>query len=105
MQSRMRSTYLMVMSFVLFIALLGCAGDRTKRSTGEYADDNVIAAKVKSALIADPDVKGTQVDVEVFKGVVQLSGFVNDAVQVRKATTIASNVGGVTEVRNTLQVR
>jgi osmotically-inducible protein OsmY len=95
----------MVISFVLVIALLGCAGDRTTRSTGEYTEDNVIAAKVKSALIADPDTKGTQVDVEVFKGVVQLSGFVDNAIQVRKAATIASNVGGVTEVRNTLQVR
>lgn len=76
-----------------------------KAEHGEYTDDHVIAAKVKSALIADPDVKGTQVDVEVFKGVVQLSGFVNNANQVRKAATIASNVGGVTEVRNTLQVR
>jgi osmotically-inducible protein OsmY len=95
----------MGISLVLIIALLGCAGDRTTRGTGEYVDDHVIATKVKSALVADPDTKGMQVDVEVFKGVVQLSGFVDDTSQVRKAATIASNVGGVTEVRNTLQVR
>jgi len=105
MQSRMRSISSMVMSFVLSIALLGCAGDRVTRSTGQYTADSAITAKVKTALIADPDVKGTQVDVEVFKGVVQLSGFVDNTNQVRKAANIASNVGGVREVRNTLQLR
>jgi osmotically-inducible protein OsmY len=85
--------------------MLGCAGDRTSKSTGQVIDDNAIAAKVKSALVADPDVKGTQVNVDVFKGAVQLSGFVDNAAQAQKAVNLARNVPGVTEVRNSLIVK
>jgi osmotically-inducible protein OsmY len=95
------------MCLVVILAISACAGDqnRTDRSAGQVAEDNAIAAKVKSALIADPQVKGTQVDVEVFKGVVQLSGFVDNTTNVQKAVSIARNVSGVKEVRNTLQAR
>ena len=89
----------------LVIAVSACAGDRTNRSTGQAVDDNVIAEKVKSNLIADPAVKGMQIDVEVFKGVVQLSGFVDHTSNAQKAVTIARNVDGVREVRNSLIVK
>jgi osmotically-inducible protein OsmY len=89
----------------LTVATLGCAGDRTSKSTGQVVDDNVIAAKVKSALVADPDVKGTQVNVDVFKGAVQLSGFVDNTAQAQKAVSIARSVQGVKEVRNSLTVK
>jgi osmotically-inducible protein OsmY len=94
-----------IVCLVLTVAILGCAGDRTSKSTGQVIDDNAIAAKVKTALIADPDVKGTQVEVEVFKGTVQLSGFVDNAAHAQKAVTIARNVEGVKEVRNSLIVK
>jgi len=98
--------YISVMvCLILTAALLGCAGDRTHRSTGQTVDDNAIAAKVKSALIADPEVQGTQVQVEVFKGRVQLSGFVDSAADAQRAITIARNVQGVTEVHNSLIVK
>src|SRR5262249_3583181 len=104
MSSQMR--YVSVIGcLVLVVAILGCAGDRTTRSTGQVIDDGAIATKVKSALIADPDVKGTQVQVEVNKGVVQLSGFVDSAAQARRAVTVARNVQGVSEVRNSLLVK
>jgi hyperosmotically inducible protein len=94
-----------LMCLVLTMALAACAGDRTTRSTGQVIDDNAIAAKVKTALVADPDVKGMQVDVDVHQGVVQLNGVVNNATNVQKAVRIARNVEGVREVRNNLVVQ
>jgi osmotically-inducible protein OsmY len=85
--------------------LLGCAGTRTRASTGEYIDDSAISTKVKTALHADEDVSGFQVNVETFKGVVQLSGFVDTAAQAQKAEHIARRVEGVEEVRNNLTVK
>jgi osmotically-inducible protein OsmY len=85
--------------------LLGCAGSRTRASTGEYIDDSAISTKVKTALHADEDVSGFQVNVETFKGVVQLSGFVDTAAQAQKAEQIARRVEGVEEVRNNLTVK
>jgi osmotically-inducible protein OsmY len=104
MYSQVRYASVMV-CLIVIAALLGCAGDRTRKSTGQAIDDGAIAAKVKSALIADPEVKGTQVQVEVYKGVVQLSGFVDSPVNAQRAVTIARNVPGVAEVRNSLIVK
>ncbi len=84
---------------------VGCAGDRTHRSTGAYLDDKSIAAKVKADLIGDPDVKAAQVKVNVFRGDVQLSGFVENDTQKQKAEQIARNVNGVNFVKNDLVVR
>jgi osmotically-inducible protein OsmY len=85
--------------------MLGCAGDRTTRSTGQAIDDSAITTKVKSALIADPEVKGTQMQVEVYRGVVQLSGFVDRLADAQRAVAVARNVEGVKEVRNNLIVK
>lgn len=104
MQGRVRYISL-VMCLVWVIAIVGCAGDRTTRSTGQFVDDSAIANKVKTAFYADPEVKGTQVEVEVFKGVVQLSGFVDNAIQAQKAVQIARGVDGVREVRNSMIVK
>lgn len=90
---------------ILLFALLGCAGDRVTRSTGEFVDDSVLANKVKTALYADEDVAGTRIEVEAFKGVVQLSGFVNSPRESSKAMTIARNIKGVKEVRNNMIVK
>ena len=95
----------LIACLVFAVVVSACAGDRTSRSTGQSVDDSAIATKVKSALIADPAVKGTQVEVEVFKGVVQLSGFVDSSVSAQKAVSIARNVQGVTEVRNSMIVK
>ena len=95
----------LVMCLVWVIAIVGCAGDRTTQSTGQFVDDSAIANKVKTAFYADPEVKGTQVEVEVFKGVVQLSGFVDNAIQAQKAVQIARGVEGVRDVRNSMIVK
>jgi osmotically-inducible protein OsmY len=106
MHSKTRYRYIgLMICLVCSIVVSACAGDRTSRSTGQTIDDNAIATKVKSALVADPAVKGSQVEVEVFKGVVQLSGFVDSAASAQRAVTLARNVPGVTEVRNSMIVK
>ena len=95
----------LTLCLVLLVAMLGCVGSRTQESTGELLDDNVITAKVKAALLADPDVSGFQVSVETFKAVVQLSGFVDTAAQARKAVQIARGVSGVKSVKNSMIIK
>jgi len=104
MSQRISCIRLMV-CLVFFTAMLGCAGNRTHDSTGQYIDDSAITTKVKTALLADKEVSGGQVEVETFKGVVQLSGFVDTAVQKQKAEQIARRTQGVKEVKNDLIVK
>ena len=92
---------------VLFLTALiaGCAGTRTKESTGEYVDDSVITAKIKAEILDDPMLKVFQINVETFKGEVQLSGFVNSAAASAKAVEISRKVKGVTSVKNSMIVK
>src|SRR5687767_6392719 len=62
---------------ILMVSALGCAGSATQESTGEFVTDSWITTKVKASLAQDPNVKATEVNVETFKGAVQLSGFVS----------------------------
>ena len=62
---------------VLLVATaMGCASTRTQEGTGEYVDDTAITTKVKAAIFNEPTLKSAEINVETFKGVVQLSGFV-----------------------------
>jgi osmotically-inducible protein OsmY len=91
---------------VLVAALMaGCASGPTQSSTGEYIDDSAITAWVKTAIFNDPTLKTAQIGVESYKGVVQLSGFVDSKEAVAKATQVASSVKGVKSVRNSLIVK
>ena len=83
----------------------GCSGDRYSRSTGETIDDASITAKVKSELLADPQVKGMSVKVDTFRGQVQLTGFVDTFEQKQKAEQLARQVNGVDMVRNNIVVK
>jgi len=74
---------------VVTLAMVACASTRTTKSAGEQIDDSVTTASVKSALIADPVTKAHQIDVEVFKGTVQLNGFVDTAASKTRATEVA----------------
>ena len=87
------------------IPFAGCAATPTRESTGEYFDDSTITAKVKSALFADREVSGFAVKVVTFKGVVQLSGFVNSAEQKQEAGMVAVRVHGVRAVTNNITVK
>jgi osmotically-inducible protein OsmY len=95
-------------AFLLALALasvLGCAATETKESTGEYFDDTWITTKVKAALIEDPLVKATEVNVETYKGVVQLSGFVSSNAAMQQAVKVTKGIKGVTSVRNDIRIK
>jgi hyperosmotically inducible protein len=81
-----------------------CSSTRTQQSAGEVIDDSVLTSKVKLALIDDPVTKAGQINVETFRGVVQLGGFVDNARIKEQATRVARSVTGVKEVRNDLRV-
>lgn len=87
------------------LALTACSSTPTKESAGEYIDDTVITAKVKAAMANDPTVKATEINVETFKGEVQLSGFVADPASASRAAELARGVKGVTAVKNDVRVK
>jgi len=89
----------------LIAVFVGCASTPKKSGTGEYIDDSVITTKVKAAIFNDPALKVFQINVETFKGEVQLSGFVDSAQSVKKAGEVARGVKGVTSVKNSLIVK
>ncbi|MFO0995053.1 MAG: BON domain-containing protein [Alphaproteobacteria bacterium] len=89
----------------LALPIAGCAGSSTKESTGEYLDDSVISNKVRARIVGEKDLSIFQIDVTTFKGVVQLSGFVDKAEQKAKAGQVAASVSGVKEVKNDLVVK
>lgn len=92
--------------FLAFIlAVTGCASTSKEKSTGEYIDDAVITTKVKAAFVEDKELKATEIQVETFKGVVQLSGFVADRSHIGKAEQVARKVKGVTSVKNDIRVK
>jgi len=84
---------------------LGCASTATQEGTGEYVDDSVITTKVKAAIFNEPTLKSAEINVETFKGEVQLSGFVNSQSDINKAAEIARGVKGVTSVKNDMRVK
>ena len=88
-------------------ALSGCSSTSTgtHESIGEYKDDTIITTKVKTALAKDPVVKAYQVSVETYRGVVQLSGFVDSEASVQRAGQVAQSVAGVRTVKNEIQVK
>ena len=90
---------------LVMAVIAGCAGTRTTESTGQYVDDSTITAKVKAAIFDDPVLKVLQINVETFKGTVQLSGFVNSAEIRSRAAVVAGRVSGVRSVKNDLMVK
>ena len=91
---------------VAFAALLAaCAGTAKQESTGEYIDDTVLTSRVKSALLNDPGVSGLSINVETFKGTVQLAGFVKTVTERNRAVQLARDVKGVRQVKNDILIR
>lgn len=101
----MKHMKISVIALIFSTVLFGCAGDTASRSTGEYVDDSVITTKVKTALLDDPVVKGLEINVETFKGVIQLSGFANSDVEKDQAGRLAKSVEGVVSVENDIIVK
>ena len=94
-----------VLSTLVLVATLGCASTRTQEGTGQYVDDSVITTKVKAAILNEPGLKVSEINVETFKGVVQLSGFVSSSADINTATKVAHAVAGVTSVKNDMHVK
>ena len=90
---------------ILLVSFLGCASTAKHEGTGEYFDDSVITTKVKAAIFNDASLKSSEINVETFKGVVQLSGFVNSQADIDKAVDLARGVKGVTSVKNDMRVK
>ena len=94
-----------IFAAVILMMTIGCASTRTQEGTGQYVDDSVITTKVKAAILGEPGLKVSEINVETFKGVVQLSGFVSSRDDVRSAVRVASAVNGVKSVKNDMQVK
>ena len=90
---------------VLMATALGCASTSKTEGTGEYMDDTVITTKVKAAILDEPTLKSAEINVETFKGVVQLSGFVSSPSAQSTAVAVAGKVGGVKSVKNDMRVK
>ncbi len=85
--------------------IAGCSSTPSQQSTGEAIDDGVVTARVKAKLIEDPVTKAHQINVDTFKGTVQLSGFVETEQARSRALQIAREVNGVKQVKDALQIR
>ena len=90
---------------VALVSVVACAPTAKKEGTGQYIDDTVITTKVKAALIEDPMTKATEINVETFKGVVQLSGFVSSQAAANRAVELARGVAGVKSVKNDMRIK
>ena len=90
---------------IVFTALLGCASTSKQEGTGEYVDDTVLTAKVKAEIFNEPSLKSAEINVETFKGVVQLSGFVNSREDINQAAQVARGVKGVVSVKNDMRLK
>ena len=90
---------------LMLVSFLGCASTEKREGTGEYIDDSVITTKVKAAIFNEPSLKSAEINVETFKGVVQLSGFVSSRIAESKAIEVASSVKGVKSVKNDMRVK
>jgi len=90
---------------VALLTVVGCAATKTREGTGQYVDDSIITSKVKAAILAEPTLSSAEINVETFKGVVQLSGFVNSSADISKAVSVAGSVGGVVSVKNDMRLK
>ncbi len=103
MANRTRAT--LILAAMLTVGVVACTSTPSQQPTGQAIDDGVVTAKVKAALIEDPVTKVHQINVETFKGQVQLSGFVETDEARTRALQLARDVEGVKQVKDAMQVR
>ena len=87
------------------VSVLGCATQSEPQSAGAYMGDAWVTTQVKTGILNEPSLKVTQINVETYKSVVQLSGFVDNSASQAKAVEIAKAVKGETSVKNDLRLR
>lgn len=102
---KLRQFTQILLALMMALLLAACAGTDKRQSTGEYIDDTVLTSRVKATLLNDPLVSGLAVNVETYKGTVQLSGFVKSAEERNRAVALARAVKGVRQVRNDILIR
>lgn len=90
---------------VMLVTIVGCASTSKQDGTGEYVDDSIITAKVKAAILNEPTLKSVEINVETFKGVVQLSGFVSSQAAINKAVDVTRHISGVKSVKNDMRIK
>ena len=90
---------------VVLFALAGCVSTAKTEGTGAYVEDSVITGKVKAVILNEPMLKSREINVETFKGVVQLSGFISSEAEAMKAVEVARNVKGVMSVKNDMRLK
>jgi hypothetical protein len=107
-QNRARSDArrLVVLLYVAIISFAAaCAATPTRESTGGYVDDSTITAKIKADLLQDNKLTASDVHMKTYKGIVDLSSFVNRESDISEAGIVAGRVSGVTSVHNNLIVK
>jgi osmotically-inducible protein OsmY len=94
-----------VLFAIALASLLGCASTAKQEGTGEYLDDTVLTTKVKAAIFNEPSLQSAEINVETFKAVVQLSGFVSSQADIDRAVQVARSVPGVSSVKNAMRLK
>jgi osmotically-inducible protein OsmY len=90
---------------VALTALMGCAATSKSEGTAGYVDDAVITTKTKAAIFNESSLKSSEINVETFKGRVQLSGFVSSQADINRAVEVAKGITGVTSVKNDMRLK
>ena len=90
---------------IMLTTVVGCASTQKQESTGQYIDDSAITTKVKAAIFNEPSLKVAEINVETFKGTVQLSGFVQSQDNIATAISVARGVPGVQSVTNDMRLK
>lgn len=103
--SRFVSTVALATALGTTLLAAGCGSSPTRSSAGEVIDDTVITSKVKAAFVKDEVVDALDIQVETYKGTVQLSGFANSGQEANRAVELARGVQGVQKVRNDIQLK
>lgn len=101
----LRKQFVAVSIAASMLFAIGCASTSTQESAGQYIDDTTITTKVKAAIFNEPSLKVAQINVETYKAVVQLSGFVDSNADVTKAASVARTVNGVMSVKNDIRLK
>jgi osmotically-inducible protein OsmY len=96
---------ILVLAAAALTSVVGCTSTPTQESTGQYLDDTAITTRVKTAIFNDASLKSAEINVETFKGVVQLSGFVNSAADIQNAVRLVQSISGVRSVRNDMRLK
>ncbi len=106
-KSPVKTSWLVCLFMMLLLVTLitGCPSVSTREDTGEHVDDSAITTFVKAALYNEPNYTFGLLSVETYKGVVQLSGFVDSETVASRAVELARAVQGVKSVKNDLIVK